>query len=168
MPIFAHHQTETIIMENQNNPSEVSRHDANIFRQKADHYLVCFNDLCPCREQCLRWLTGIYTDPQLVSTVSVNLRNPKVGGEQCLLFRPKVRIIMKRGMMQFYVNMTGRQEHAIRQKLISIYNRKVYYQMRNGLRLITPEQQQEIEQVCRNHGWNGPYLYDGEDEDFAW
>lgn len=139
-----------------------------ILRQKADHYLVCFNDQCPRREQCLRWLTGCHVAPQLVSTVSVNLRNPQVGSEQCMLYRPKVRVTMKRGLTLFYVNMTSRQEHAIRQELISIYNRKVYYQMRNGHRLITPEQQQEIEQVCRSHGWNGPFLYDGEEEDFAW
>lgn len=142
--------------------------DADIFRRKADHYLVCFHDQCPRREQCLRWLAGCHVDPQLVSTVSVNLRNPQVGGEQCVLFRPKVRVTMKRGMKLFYVDMTGSQEHAVRWSLIDLFNRKVYYQLRNGLRLITPEQQRLIEQVCRQHGWDGPFKYDGEEEDYDW
>jgi hypothetical protein len=40
--------------------------------------------------------------------------------------------------------------------------------MRRGDRLITPEQQQQIEQVCRRNGWQGELNYDGEEEDWAW
>lgn len=148
--------------------SDTRQSETDIFRQKADHYLVCLNDQCSCREQCLRWLTGNFVDSQFESVVSVNLRNPQVGGEQCKLFRPRVRVTMKRGLTQFYVSMTGRQEHDIRQELIKIFNRKGYYQLRNGQRLITPEQQHLIEHVCRQHGWNGPFQYDGEELDYDW
>lgn len=148
--------------------SATHQSEADIFRQKADHYLICFNDLCPRREQCLRWLAGCHIDPQLVSTVSVNLRNRQVSGEQCNLFRPKMKVAMKRGLTLFYVNMTGSQERMIRRQLIDIFNRKVYYQLRNGRRLINPEQQQVIEQVCRSHGWNGPFQYDGEELEYNW
>ena len=37
--------------------------------------------------------------------------------------------------------------------------------MRKGLRLISPEDQEVIAAVCRSHGWNGPLVYDGEQEE---
>jgi len=36
--------------------------------------------------------------------------------------------------------------------------------MRNGLRSITPADQQRIAAVCRQHGYNGPFVYDDEQE----
>ena len=156
-------------MKKQNRPSSaVMEQEADEFRKKAEHYLVCFNDQCECRERCLRWLVGCQTDPAPVAAMSVNLCHPGLGGDHCELFRPKVRVMMKRGLLHFYDNMTGRQEHDIRHQLISIYNRKVYYQMRNGRRLINPAVQQHIAAVCQQHGYNGPLCYDGEVEDFDW
>ena len=40
--------------------------------------------------------------------------------------------------------------------------------MRKGIRLITPEQQEIIAESCRSYGWNGPQVYDGEEEDWLW
>ena len=168
--------------------------EADEFRKKAEHYLVCFNDQCECRERCLRWLVGCQTDPAPVAAMSVNLRHPSLGGDHCELYRPKERVMMKRGLLHFYDNMTGRQEHDIRHQLISIYNRKVYYQMRNGRRLINPAAQQHIAAVCQQLGGfnaesggrgdglrrvdavrhsrggdgNHTLCYDGEVEDFDW
>ena len=158
-------------MKNSNNPSiqpEPSSLVTEIFRKKAVNYLVCFNEQCECKEHCLRWLTGCQIEQHLESVISVNPRNPKHGGESCTLFRPDNRVAMKMGLTVFYENMTGRQETLIRKHLIRIYNRRVYYEMRNGIRLITPADQQRIAAVCRQHGFNGPFIYDGEREEWDW
>ena len=52
--------------------------------------------------------------------------------------------------------------------LIHIWGRKQYFEMRRGDRLITPEQQQDVVDCCRHHGWTGPIVYDGEVEDWDW
>lgn len=41
------------------------------------------------------------------------------------------------------------------------------YEMLKGLRLISPEDQEIIAAVCRSHGWNGPLVYDGEQEEHS-
>ena len=41
------------------------------------------------------------------------------------------------------------------------------FEMRKGLRLISPEDQEIIAAVCRSHGWNGPLVYDGEQEEHS-
>ena len=71
-------------------------------------------------------------------------------------------------MTQFYVDMPGRMEHNIRQELIWTFGRSQYFEMRNGKRLISPEEQETIAAVCRSHGWIGPLVYDAEQEDWLW
>ena len=142
--------------------------DAEVLRAKAGHYLVCFHDGCERHAQCLRWMVGLYADDNEVAKFAVNPRCREVQNGCCTMFRPCGKIVMKRGLTHFYDGMTGRQEHQIRQLLIARFNRKSYYQIRNGKRLIAPDEQHDIEDVCRKCGWTGPFVYDGETEDYVW
>lgn len=140
----------------------------DIFRERANNYLVCFIDQCPLCSKCLRYLVGQYAVPDRPTYLAANPRNPQVGNEQCILFREDVRVTMKKGFKNMYLDMPGRMEKAIRRELIAWLGRNEYFQMRRGDRLITPEDQQLISSVCRKHGWNAPIVYDGEQEDFVW
>ena len=156
-------------MENTTIPSQpTAQQEADIFRQQASRYMVCFPDGCSRHEACLHWLVGQYVNEDAVVLQSVNLRNRLVRQDQCPLFRPKVYGKQKRGMLHFYDDMPGRIERAVRLQLIHIFNRKVYYQMRNGQRPISPDEQQQIAAVCQRYGWTGPLSYDSEEEGFVW
>jgi hypothetical protein len=145
-----------------------TQQEESAFRQKAGSYLVCFIDSCPLREECLRWLVGQYADTTPMALTAVNPRNPQIGGDGCIMFRRKERAVMKRGFTRLYREMPTYMEQNIRQMLIAIFTRKKYFEMRRGDRLITPEQQQDILDVCRRYGWTGPIAYDGEAEDWLW
>jgi len=138
------------------------------FKEKAKSYLVCFTEGCPLHDQCLRWLVGRYADRRLPAFNAVNPLNPHNGGEQCEMFRPSQRVVMKRGFTNMYHEMPGYVEHRIRRDLIAAFGRKQYFQMRKGDRLVTPDQQQTILVTCRHHGWQGPIIYDGEQEGWVW
>ena len=139
-----------------------------VFRAKANHYLVCFIDKCPLREQCLRWLVGQYADPQPSVCHAVNPRHPKVGSEECEMFRKNQPVLMKRGMTKLYLDMPGRVEFSIRHLLIQMWGRRHYFEARRGDRLITPDMQDDVLRACRHHGWTGPIVYDGEEEYWLW
>ena len=139
-----------------------------VFREKADHYLVCFIDKCPLREQCLRWLVGQYADTTMLACNAINPRNPKMGGEQCEMFRKNQLVLMKRGMTRLYLDMPGRVEYHIRRLLIQKWGRRQYFEARRGDRLITPDMQDDVLRACRYHGWTGPIVYDGEEEYWLW
>lgn len=139
-----------------------------LFREKSEHYLVCFLDHCPLREQCLRWLVGQYADPSLVVYTAINPRNPKFGGKDCEMFRLNQRAVMKRGFLSMYHDMPGYMEKHIRWQLIGKFGRRKYFEMRKGDRLITPSEQQVIQDICRANGWEGPINYDAEQEDWLW
>ena len=146
----------------------LTKEEEKAFREKAGHYLVCFNDQCPLHEECLRWLVGLYVDTTLPAYTGVNPRNPQNGGEQCALFRKKERVMMKRGMTHLYQEMPRYKEHRIRLLLQLIWGRKRYFEMRKGERLVNPQQQEDVIYACRHHGWTGPIVYDGEVEDWNW
>ena len=142
--------------------------ESALFREQAPHYLLCFNDACPLSVHCMHWLVGRHADVCGTVVHVVNPRHPSVQDGECRHFREKLRVAMKTGMRNFYADMSGCQEHAIRTRLIEIFNRRVYYAMRNGQRLITPEEQQTIADVCRQHGWTGPLAFDSERADYLW
>lgn len=151
-----------------NQKKSASQLQEEAFREKEEHYLVCFTEVCPLREQCLRWLVGKYADDTRLVYTSVNLRNPKIGGEHCAMFRKNQRVMMKIGLTRLYHEMPTYMERGIRQHLIRIWGRRQYFDMRRGDRLITPQQQQDVVDVCRLHGWTGPIVFDGEREDWLW
>lgn len=146
----------------------LTREEEQQFREKVGRYLVCFSDQCPLHETCLRWLVGQYVDPNLTAFLAVNPRRPQHGGEQCQQYRKKERVLMKRGLTRLYHDMPGYMEHRIRLSLQQQWGRKRYFEMRKGDRLISPEQQQDVINTCREHGWTGSIVYDGEVEDWNW
>ena len=84
------------------------------------------------------------------------------------MFRENVRMVMKRGMTRLYDDMPQRIAFRIRHTLIAWWGRKRYFEMRRGDRLLTPELQQDVASACRQHGWQGPVVYDGEQTDWLW
>lgn len=162
--------TFAAMKENSNDILEMAgvQQDADALRAKAKHYLVCFNDGCGHHAECLRWIVGLHVDDNEVAMIAVNPRCREVLSGECSLFRSCVKAVMKRGLTHFYDGMPSRQEHHVRRMLIARFNRKVYYQMRNGQLLIAPDEQRDIEAICRQCGWTGPFNYDGEEEDYVW
>ncbi len=142
--------------------------EEDILREKVSSYLVCFINECPLRGHCLRYEVGRYASTLPMAQTSVNPLHPKMGTEDCPMYREHRRVMMKWGLTRFYYDMPGRIEHAIRGYLIAAFGRKIYFEMRKGERLITPEQQQVIADACRHYGWTGDLVYDGEQEEYEW
>ena len=167
MVVFSFIRTFAVMKtKNENLLATPSQEEA--FREKVHHYLVCFIDSCPLREQCLRWLVGQYAPTLPYAYNAINPRNPKIGGEQCEMFRKNQRVVMKRGLTHLYDDMPGLMERRVRGLLIQWWGRKKYFEVRKGQRLITPEMQQDIEDACHHHGWKDPINYDGEEESWLW
>ena len=139
-----------------------------IFRQKAPHYLLCFIERCPLREHCLRWLVGRQANATTVSVTSVNPLLAQAGTDQCPQYRENVTAPHAKGMVHFYDDMPRRMEVRIKGRLISRYARRQYYEYRNGVRLISPQMQQDIARICQEEGWTQPLHFDAFQYDYVW
>ena len=142
--------------------------EKEIFSHKAPNYLLCFINECPRRAACLRWLVGQELQSNDYNILSVNPMHPEVKANKCALYREKKHVRYAKGMMHFYDEMTRSQEVGIKHRLIVHYGRRQYYEYRRGERLISPEMQAFIGQVCKEHGYTKEPHYDGWQDDYAW
>jgi hypothetical protein len=142
--------------------------EKEIFSHKAPNYLLCFINECPRRATCLRWLVGQELQSNDYNILSVNPMHPEVKANKCALYREKKHVRYAKGMMHFYDEMTRSQEVGIKHRLIVHYGRRQYYEYRRGERLISPEMQAFIGQVCKEHGYTKEPHYDGWQDDYAW
>jgi len=142
--------------------------EKEVFSHKAPNYLLCFINECPRRATCLRWLVGQELQSNEYNILSVNPMHPDVKANKCALYREKKHVRYAKGMMHFYDEMTRSQEIGIKHRLIVHYGRRQYYEYRRGERLISPEMQAFISQVCKEHGYTKEPRYDGWQDDYAW
>ena len=142
--------------------------EKEVFSHKAPNYLLCFINECPRRATCLRWLAGQELQSNDYNILSVNPMHPEVKANKCALYREKKHVRYAKGMMHFYDEMTRSQEIGIKHRLIVHYGRRQYYEYRRGERLISPEMQAFIGQVCKEHGYTKEPHYDGWQDDYAW
>lgn len=142
--------------------------EKEIFSHKAPNYLLCFINECPRRATCLRWLVGQELQSNDYNILSVNPMHPEVKANKCALYREKKHVRYAKGMMHFYDEMTRSQEVGIKHRLIVHYGRRQYYEYRRGERLISPEMQAFIGQVCKDYGYTKELRYDGWQDDYAW
>jgi len=139
-----------------------------LFREKAEKYVVCHSERCPLREHCLRAILSHYVPENRPVTTSVNLNNPLVQTEQCSFYRSDEIRRMPVGLTWLCHDMPGWQEHVIKGNLMRHLTRTGYYRYRNGSRPITPDVEAYIRQLLKAHGITQEPHFDGYTEDYVW
>ena len=143
-------------------------YNETIFSQKAEKYLVCYNDKCELSNRCLRRKVANYVPATRRIVESVNAVYVEKNGGKCDYFRPAEPVVMHKGLEHFYDNIPESMARAIRNKLILHFGNSNYYRYRNGSLPITAEVCQYIETVCRQNGWTGDLDFDGEATEYNW
>ena len=129
-----------------------------------EHYVLCFNDECALADECLHRLaarSGRQKD-EVVTAV-----NPVCNsGKSCRYYKPNKVATMAYGMKGSFHEVKADHIASLRNVLIHHFGRGSYYLRRNGLRPITPEEQQYIASVFRNYGYE--LKFDRTEEETLW
>lgn len=129
-----------------------------------EHYLLCFNDECSMADECLHRLaarSGRQKD-EVVTAV-----NPvRCSGKSCRYYKPNKVATMAYGMKGSFHEVKADHIASLRNVLIHHFGRGSYYLRRNGLRPITPEEQQFISSIFSNHGYETKF--DRMEEETEW
>ena len=137
-------------MQKQQTPTAVAD-----FSTIPEHFLLCFNSRCELGETCLHRIaagSGALKD-EMVTAV-----NPAVnGGDSCKYYKENRVTVMAYGMKDSFHDVRADDIAALRETLISHFGRGSYYLRRNGLRAITPEEQQYISSVFRSFGYEAHF-----------
>lgn len=129
-----------------------------------EHYLLCFNDDCALADECLHRLaarSGRQKD-EVVTAV-----NPvRCSGKSCRYYKPNKVVTMAYGMVDSFHEVKADHIASLRNVLIHHFGRGSYYLRRNGLRPITPEEQQFISSIFSNYGYETKF--DRMEEETEW
>lgn len=129
-----------------------------------EHFMLCFNDECELADECLHRLaarSGQHKD-ELVTAV-----NPaRCSGKSCRHFKPNKMVTMAYGMVDSFHEVKADDIASLRNTLINHFGRGSYYLRRNGLRPITPKEQQYIGSIFRQYGYE--VKFDRMEEETEW
>lgn len=130
------------------------------FHDIPEWWAVCMNDSCPMADGCLR-RQACNAAPENVTQWRCVLPNAQHGGE-CRYYVKEEKIRMARGFRSLFDGMSSRDaRHDLRLKLSEYFGSKgAYYRHKNGERLITPEQQHQIEALVEQYGYSAETIFD--------
>lgn len=121
------------------------------YEKMPEHYLLCFNDKCELADNCL--LRFAAKSGRLKDEVLTVVNPNRFCGKDCRYYRENKTVTMAYGMMNSFHQVKADDMASLRNKLIGHFGRGSYYLRRNGLRGITPEEQQYIASVFRSYGY---------------
>ena len=134
------------------------------FKTMPKHFMVCFSNSCPLRDDCLRSIvarSNRHTDEILVAV------NPALcEGKTCRHYRPNRTTTMAYGMVDSFHEVKADDISALRETLISHFGKGSYYLRRNGRRPITPKEQAYISSVFKRFGYQ--VAFDRLEEETEW
>ena len=116
-----------------------------------EHYLLCFNDECVLADDCLHRLaarSGRQKDEVVTAVNSV-----RCSGKSCRYYKPNKMATMAYGMKGSFREVKAVHVTPMRRALVSHFGNGSYYLRRNGLRPITPDEQQIISSIFSNYGY---------------
>lgn len=129
-----------------------------------EHYLLCFNDECALADECLHRLAA--RSGRQMDEVVMTVNPVRCSGKSCRYYKPNKVATMAYGMKGSFHEVKADHIASLRNVLIHHFGRGSYYLRRNGLRPITPEEQQFISSIFSNYGYETKF--DRMEEETEW
>ena len=134
------------------------------YKTMPEHYLLCFNDDCALADECLHRLAARSRRQKDEVVTAVN--PVRCSGRSCRYYKPNKVATMAYGMKDSFHKVKADDISSLRNTLINHFGRGSYYLRRNGIRPITPEEQQYISNVFRQFGYE--VKFDRMEEETEW
>ena len=129
------------------------------FENVPNNWAVCFNNDCPLKEQCLRYQAAITVPDGVCYGMSVWPQAYKNG--QCRMFAEIKTVTMAWGFSQLYKDLRHEDYKEIRTRMEDHFGRAGnYYRYNRGEKLLTPADQQWIQQLFARYGYTADVVFD--------
>lgn len=132
------------------------------FGQVGKTFPFCFFSDCPRSGECLRYCAGRELPDNWFLGPAVYPGAYRQG--ECRFFRKNEKVRLATGFGG------GPMKHvilAMRRKLTEyLHGNGTYYLYRNGKKWLTPEQQENITEMCRHYGYTGEVTFECYKDDY--
>lgn len=126
----------------------------NIFNYQSvpRHYAHCFNRQCVRSRECLRHLVATNSTAQQDVLTVVNPNRIPSDTSTCPYFRAIEIVRLAWGVKYIFDDVPHKAAKAMRKQIIAHFGKATYYRFYRRERALTPEDQQYIHRVFKQHG----------------
>ena len=137
------------------------------FSRVPSWYVLCTNNECPLKAECLRYLAGKNAPDSLEIATRVMPQTLKNG--KCRWFDKITIDIWAAGFSHLY-DKVMKKDYTVMRKTITKYLNgcKFYYAYKRGDRALTSEQQQWIRNFVKSYGYDWEVEYDRYFEEYVY
>lgn len=129
------------------------------FKTVPSWYVLCTNNACPLRQDCMRFHAGFHAPDSLESAHCVMPNTLKDG--RCRWFDLKMIVVNAYGFSHLYDQVLKRDYTSMRKSITNyLHGTKMYYEYKRGERPLSPEQQQQIQLIVNNFGYDWEVVFD--------
>jgi len=125
------------------------------FETMPEHYLLCFSNSCSLADNCLHRLAA--SSGQIKDEIVQAVNSQQCNGESCRHYKENKVTRIAYGMLHSFHDVKADDIASLRKMLINHFGRGSYYLRRNGIRPITPEDQQFINDAFSHFGYEATY-----------
>lgn len=119
----------------------------------------CFQSDCPKADSCIRFLAGKYIPEKWVSGPAVYPTARR--GDACACYKQTRVIRAAYGFSTLFAEVKKKDDTPLRDRIkLYLGGSTTYYRYHHGERLLTPEQQQWIINLFRQHGYADDLRFD--------
>lgn len=132
------------------------------------NYTICLNRECAKGNSCLRQIAeqNMPTEKERWVIVSPKFLSTLQGA--CPYYRSSQKIRYAVGFIKMLDNLPHAQMRTVIFKLMSHFGRTHYYRVRKGERMLSPAEQQNVQNTLRGCGVSQPQEFDKYIEEYNW
>ena len=138
------------------------------FSEVPYQYAMCLNQQCPKADTCLRQLAeqSVPEEVEYWSIISPKRLNSIKGN--CPYYRSNIKARYAKGFIGILESLPHKQMENVISHLLSFFNRRTYYRVRKGERLLSPAEQQQFINILKYCGVSQPLKFDEYTEAYDW
>lgn len=138
------------------------------FSEVPTSYAMCLNRECPKADTCLRQIAEqiIPSDIERWTIISPKFLASLDGA--CPHYRSSKKVRYAKGFLKILENLPHNQMRMVISQLTGCFGRRTFYRVRKGERLLSPDEQRMVLNVCKNCGATSIQEFDSYIEDYSW
>ena len=138
------------------------------YSQIPNFFLMCLNQECPKAENCLRQLAAEVIPSEVKQLTIINPKYLAAVKNDCPHYKVAEKTRYAKGFLNMLENMPHKQMQKVSISLRSHFGRMMYFRMRNGSRLLSPDEQQDLLAIVARCGIFQPHDFDEYVERHEW
>lgn len=131
-------------------------------------FVHCLQDECPKAPKCLRNIAALHATTEHPYMTIVKPGCLPADKEQCPYFRSDEKIRVAWGVSRLFDKIPQKDATVLRDRIIGHFGRSRYYRFYRKEYCIMPADQDFIQKLFRQKGWQEEISFDAYSEEYKW